>query len=81
MNNNYLIPWNVVRNVAHLGYDYVLDEPSQFDFISEIPDDELEELLTYATLQRHEDYEYEEGPSEWTDIIKLIRIELDFRTI
>ena len=79
MNKHYNVPWTAVRNVVHLEYDYLCDEASQFDFISEIPDSELQELKEYATLQRHYDKEYEHGPCEWSDIIKLICIEQDWR--
>jgi len=79
MNKHDNVPWNVVRDVVHLGYDYVLGEPSQFDFISEIPDNDLEELKVYAELQRHYEEDYDDGPGDWTDIVKLICIEIDFR--
>jgi len=79
MNKHYNVPWNVVRDVIHLGYDYVLEEPSQFDFISQIPDEDLEELKIYTELQRHYKVDYEEGPSDWTDIMKLIALEITFR--
>ena len=79
-NKHYNVPWNVVRDVVHLGYDYVLGEPSQFDFISDIPNEELEELRKYAELERHYDHKYPDGPSDWTDIVKLIVVEQEYRS-
>lgn len=75
MNN---IPWYVARKGIHIGYAYIDQEPTQFGFICEIDTEDLEELKDYAVLQRH----YEEEAVEfldWSDIVKLILIELDFR--
>lgn len=79
MNKHYNIPWNVVRDVIHLGYDYVKGEAEQYDFISEIPIKDLRNLKIHAELQRHYNEEYNDGPGDWTDIVKLILLEITYR--
>lgn len=79
MNNNYNVPWSAVRDLIHLGYDYIDSQPSQFDFMSEISDEDLSDLLDYASLLRHYDEDYKESNSDWGTIIKLICVEQDYR--
>lgn len=79
MNRHFNIPWNVARKVIHIGYDYIAEEPSQFDFISEIDSNDLGELYAHAILRRHYGEELIDAPCDWSDLIKLIMVELEYR--
>ena len=79
INKHYNVPWNVVRDVIHLGYDYSHGDPQQFDFISQISHDDLQDLVSYASLQKYHEDVYPHGPSDWDEILRLLFIELEYR--
>lgn len=79
MNTHFNVPWGVVRNAIHLGYDYIEEEPSQFDFISQIPTVDLKQLYNHAILRRHYENELIDALYDWSDLIKFIMIELNYR--
>ena len=77
------VPWSVVRKTVHLGYDYIFDEPAQFDFICNIPLKELSDLYTYSLVQKQylEKKKFYKPINEidWSDQVKLLVVELQFR--
>lgn len=79
MNKHFNVPWDVARKVIHIGYDYIAEEPSQFDFIFQITTDDLRTLYNHAILRRHYGEKLIDAPCEWSDLIKLIMVELDYR--
>jgi hypothetical protein len=79
MNRHFNVPWSAVRKFIHIGYDYVQEEPSQYDFISQIPSSDLKELYNHAILRRHYGDEFIDAPYDWSELIKLLMTELEYR--
>lgn len=73
------IPWSVAREGIHLGYEYIQNEPHQFDYICNLDDDDLVLLESHVLLQRHYNIDTPKGELDWSTIYKLILIEKSYR--
>lgn len=79
---SFNMPWEIARKVIHIGYDYDEDNiPSQYGFLCEISDEDLNTLNKHAVLQRHYDNVKTDDLIDWSDLIKIVVIEQEFRSI
>lgn len=80
---DYSIKWSIARETIHLGYDYDnYNEPTQWDFISQISDEYLNDLYYYCALQKYTKNPISEYQNlSWNDLSELIKIECNYRKI
>jgi hypothetical protein len=73
------IKWELAREVIHLAYDYSAGQPTQWDYISNLTDEDLESLKDYCDLQKYTRLKNIENNLDWNEINQLITMELNFR--
>jgi hypothetical protein len=80
---DFNIKWDIARQVIHLGYEYDDNkEPTQWDFIFDIEDEDLIEFYYYCALQKYtkcplKDYQ----DLTWNKLNQLIKLECDYREL
>lgn len=79
MNKEINIKWEIVREVIHLAYDYSADQPTQWDYISNLNEEDLESLSDYCSLQKYTRAPNIENALSWNEINQLITLELKYR--
>lgn len=79
---NQYIKWSLAREVIHIAYDYnKKNEPNQWDFISNIEDEDLIELYYYFALQKYTKNPMIEYNISWNNLNQLIKLEINHREI
>ena len=73
------IKWELAREVIHLAYDYSAGQPTQWDYISNLTEEDLESLSDYCTLQKYTKTPNIENALSWNEINQLIALELKYR--
>lgn len=73
------IKWELAREVIHLAYDYSAGQPTQWDYISNLTEEDLESLSDYCTLQKYTKTPNIENALSWNEINQLIALELNYR--
>lgn len=76
------IKWEIAREVIHLGYEYNKQyEATQWDFISQIENEDLIELYYYCSLQKYTKNQMKDYNLSWNNMHQLIKLECDYRKI
>lgn len=82
MQEEQTIKWSLAREIIHLGYEYNnVNEPTQWDFLSNINNEDLIELHYYCALQKYTKDPTTECNLSWNQINQLIKLECDYRNI
>lgn len=79
MNKEININWDIVREVIHLAYDYSAGQPTQWDYISNLTDEDLESLKDYCDLQKYTKLPNIENKLKWHEVKQLIDLEIKYR--
>jgi hypothetical protein len=80
--DNQVIKWSLARQAIHIAYDYDNEnEPNQWDFISNIKDEDLIELHYYFSLQKYTKAPMIEYNISWNNLNELIKLEANHRQI
>lgn len=79
---NLRINWETAREFIHLGYEYnEQNEPTQWDFISQITNEDLLELRAYCSLQKYTKLPIKDYNSAWNTVNQLIDLEHNYRNV
>lgn len=73
------IKWELAREVIHLAYDYCGNQPTQWDYISNLTKEDLDSLADYCALQKYTKAPNIENALSWNEINQLIALELNYR--
>ena len=77
---NPVIPWSEIRKLVDIEY-----LPDIYEYIHKIPCEDLKEFEDYCLMQRYEQeqfgYKFNKQEAEWTDKLKVVMVEREFRRV